>query len=264
MPIVLQNILIILLAAEMAWDTGSGGQIFNNWPVTIGLVMGIIMGDTQTALIVAGTLQLMSLGVAGIGGSSVPEYGLATIVSVYLAISTGANTGTAVAVGLPVGMLTLQLDVIVKFINNFFAHLSQRYLHEKKFEKMQWSFIASVLVWTLKYVIPVAVVITFGPSIVKVILKVIPQWFTDGLTIAGGMLPVVGVGMLMRFMPTKKYLTFLIVGFVFSAYLQLPILGIALLGAAAAYFLYQTRVKNLSQVQTAGTSNTNQGDDYDE
>ncbi|MDE3314436.1 PTS mannose/fructose/sorbose/N-acetylgalactosamine transporter subunit IIC [Lacticaseibacillus zeae] len=266
MPEILQNILIILLSAYMAWDGGSGGQLTNNWPVTIGFVMGIIMGDINTAMIIAGTLQLMSLGVAGIGGASVPEYGLATIVSIFIAVRTGASTGTAIAVGLPVGMLTLQLDLIVKFINNFFAHLSQRFLHEKKFKKMQWSFIASIGIWTLKYVIPVSIVIMFGPTVVKDILAIVPKWFTDGLSIAGGMLPVVGVGMLLRYMPTKKYLTFLIAGFVLAAYLKMPILGVALLGAAAAYMIYQNQVRNFNKenaVQAVGSHDT-QGDDYDE
>jgi len=260
MSVVVQNILVVLLAAYMAWDNGTGGQITNNWPVTVGLLVGLIMGDVQTALIIAGTLQLMSLGVAGIGGASIPEYGLATIVSVYLAIRTGASTGTAIAVGLPVGMLTLQLDVILKIVNNFFAHLTQRLLHEKKFKKMELIFYLTIACWMLKYIIPVTLVVTFGTPIVKAILHVIPVWFTNGLTIAGGMLPVVGIGMLMRYMPVKKYVTYLIAGFVLSTYLKMPILGIALLGAAAAYAIYQ---RNTQQIASA-TSQASGGNDYDE
>lgn len=80
MPNFLQDILVILIAAYMAWDNGTGNQITGNWPVTIGLLVGLVMGDVGVGLVIGGTLQLMSLGVAGIGGSSVPEYGVATIV----------------------------------------------------------------------------------------------------------------------------------------------------------------------------------------
>jgi mannose PTS system EIIC component len=260
---ILQDFLVILLAGWMCYDHGTGSQILDRWPVTIGLVMGLIMGDVQTALVIAGTLQLMSLGVAGLGGSSVPEYGIATIVGVFLAIRTGSDTGTAIAVGLPVGMLSMQLDVIFKMANNFFAHLSQRYLHEKKFKKMQLTFIVSVFVFIMKYVLPVSIVVIFGTSIVKVILSVIPKWFTTGLSIAGGMLPVVGIGLLMHYMPTKKYLTFLIVGFVLSAYLNLPILGVALLGGGVAYFIYLTGVKKINE-SVVVTNSGLVGDDYDE
>ena len=54
----------------------------------------------------------------------------------------------------------------------------------------------------------------------------IPAWVTNGLTIAGGMLPVVGIGMLLRYMPVKKYLAYLLAGFVLAGYLKVPILGI--------------------------------------
>ena len=45
MPNFLQDILVILIAAYMAWDNGTGNQITGNWPVTIGLLVGLVMGD---------------------------------------------------------------------------------------------------------------------------------------------------------------------------------------------------------------------------
>ncbi|AYE39219.1 PTS sugar transporter subunit IIC [Companilactobacillus zhachilii] len=267
MPVFLQNVLVILLAAYMAWDNGTGNQVTGNWPVIIGMLVGLIMGDVSVGLVIGGTLQLMSLGVAAIGGSSIPEYGVATIVGVFLAIRTGASTGTAIAVGLPVGMLTLQFDVIMKIINNFFAHWSQRLLHEKKFEKMDLVFYLTVFCWMLKYVIPITLVVLFGTPIVKAVLHIIPTWFTNGLTIAGGMLPVVGIGMLLRYMPVKKYLTYLILGFVAAAYVKIPVLGIALIGGAAAYAIYRHNAEKLTQQSVAATENDvqdDEGDDFDE
>lgn len=264
MPTFLQNLLIIILAAYMAWNNGSGGQITAQWPVTIGLVMGLIMGDIKTALIIGGTLQLMSLGVAAIGGASIPEYGLATIISVFLAVRTGATTGTAIAVGLPVGIFALQLDVIVKIINNFFAHLSQKLLHEKKFKQMQLSFICSVIVWTLKYVVPVSIVIWFGVPVVKFILNVIPTWVTNGLTIAGGILPVVGIALLMRYMPAMKYLSYLGIGFVLAAYLKVPILGVAIVGAGISYIIFRQNSQRAEDKKQMVDTVSSEGDDFDE
>ena len=126
---ILQDILIILLAGYMTWDNGSGVQVIGAWPVCTGFVMGLITGDWHTSLFIGGTLQLMSLGVTALGGASIPEYGVATIVSIFIATRTGVSTGEAVAVGLPVGMLTLQLDVFVKYVNTFFAHWEQKSLY---------------------------------------------------------------------------------------------------------------------------------------
>lgn len=129
---------------------------------------------------------------------------------------------------------------------------------------MHRAFYYSVIVWSMKYVIPVMIVIIFGPAFVKSILHVIPAWLTNGLNIAGGMLPVVGVGMLMRYMPTKKYLTYLIIGFVFAAYMKLPILGVALLGLAIAMAVYRINSEKLDKSTETATSSEDEGDDYDE
>jgi len=262
MPVILQNVLIILLSAWMAWDNGSGVQLIGQWPVAVGVVLGLITGDMQTAMVISGTLQLMSLGVAALGGSSIPEYGVATIVSVFLAVRTGASTGEAIAVGLPVGLLTLQLDVLVKYFNTFTAHWEQKLLHEKKFRQMQGAYLLSVVIWMLKYIIPISLVVMFGAPLVKQLTSIIPAWLTLGLQVAGNMLPVLGVGLLMHYMPVKKYLTFLIAGFVLAAYLNLPIVATALLGGAAAYWIYNVNIAKTKQTATVDDSES--GDDYDE
>ena len=60
-------------------------------------------------MVIGGTFQLMSLGVANIGGSSVPNWGLAALVGGYVAIKSTTTIeeakAVALAVGVPVGML---------------------------------------------------------------------------------------------------------------------------------------------------------------
>ena len=75
---------------------------------------------------------------------------------------------------------------------------------------MQGAYILSVFIWSLKYVIPVTAVVIFGAPLVNLVTKAIPTWFTTGLEVAGNMLPVLGVGLLLHYMPVKKHLSFLI------------------------------------------------------
>lgn len=269
MPHILQDILIIFLASYATLDN-QGITIMNYWPVTVGLFAGLIMGDLSTAMTIAGTFQLMSLGVAGLGGASVPDYGLATIVGIYLSARTGAGLGAAVAVGLPVGLLTIQLDVLIKIVNNFIAHKAQAYAHAKEFNKMRMINWLGPLFFALKNFIPMILIVTVGPSAISALLKIIPKWLTNGLTIAGSMLPVVGIGMLMHYMPLKKYIWVLMIGFVMSAYLKVPILGVAIIGLALAIYTYQNLI-SASKKKEAATANgadasddDDEGDDYDE
>lgn len=240
---IIQNILIILLPMIALVDN-RGIAIINHWPVTVGFIAGLIMGDLSSALVIAGTFQLMSLGVAALGGSSVPDYALATVVAIYLKAKTGADIGTAVSVGLPVGILGINLDIFTRTINSFISEKSKQYLFEKKFKKMQAINFISIFLVTMQAFIPMIILVVLGPSAVNKAVEITPKWVTNGLNIAGGMLPVVGVAMLMRQMPTKKYLWALLLGFVFSAYLKLPILAISIMGLAFALFTFNDLNKN--------------------
>lgn len=122
---IIQGILIILLSFWVVLD--QQGLVVVTWfPIMVSLFVGLIMGDMETVMVIGGTFQLMSLGVANIGGSSVPNWGLAALVGGYVAIKSTNNIedakAVALAVGVPVGMLGIQLDVLAKILNTYVAH----------------------------------------------------------------------------------------------------------------------------------------------
>jgi PTS system mannose-specific IID component len=56
----------------------------------------------------------------------------------------------------------------------------------------------------------------------------------EGLAMVGGMLPAVGIGMLLNYLAKWALMPFFLLGFLLATYLQLPTLVIALLGVVAA------------------------------
>lgn len=263
MPEFLQNILIILLPMWALIDN-RGITIINHWPITVGLFAGLIMGDLTTAMQIAGTFQLMSLGVAALGGSSVPDYALATVVAIYLNARAGVDVGTSVTVGLSVGILAINLDILTRTLNSFVTTKSLQLLREKKFrasKNINW---ISVFFVAMQGFIPMIILVLFGESAVNAVIDFIPQWVTEGLNIAGGMLPVVGVVMLLRYMPTNRYFWALLVGFVLTAYLQLPILGVSIMGLAMAIHTFNSLSARRTSVATDGVNVVEEGDDWDE
>lgn len=244
-------IIITLLAFIMQVDE-YGTEIGLIYPGIIGPITGLILGDLHTGLLVGGTLQLMALGVAAIGGASVPNYGSAAIIATTLAISTGQGVEAGLALGLPVGMLGIQFNVLAKIANGFVVRKSQKYAKNKEFKKMTNVLILCPILIGLSTAIPVFISITFGSQVIQYLLDTLPAWFSSGLTIAGKVLPVVGIAMLLRFMPTKKFIHYALIGFVLSAYLKLPILGVAIVGFAAAFNMYTKKVNE--QVAYVGGS----------
>lgn len=261
---IIQDILIILLAGYMTVD--QNGPVVMSWfSVIVGTIAGLIMGDMSTGLMIGGTFQLMSLGVAALGGASAPNYGLATIIGTFIAVRTGTGIESAIAVGLPVGLLAIQLEVVVRIVLNFLAHRLQDDNNNGRWEKMNREAWLGPLCCSLQTMIPTIVVVIFGASVVNIILEVIPAWVTDGLSIAAGMLPVVGVGMLMRYMPVKKFLPVILIGFVLSAYLGVPVLGIAIIGFALAFWYFTSEMRKANVPAAAEAAGAvEEGDDFDE
>lgn len=126
----LQIVLLVLVAAEINVDR-RGLSLTHARPVIVGFLCGLILGDMKSGLYIGGTFTLMALGVAAVGGSSIPDYGVATIIACAFAKTTGQGPEVGMTIGLPVGMLGVQMDVLFKICNSFIAQKSQKYANEK-------------------------------------------------------------------------------------------------------------------------------------
>lgn len=211
--------------------------------VFYGFVVGLIMGDPVMGLTVGGTLALMGLGVGGWGGSSVPDYTLGAVTGTIFAIGTGQGLETGIAIGIPIAALGTQFDVISKMSGSFFIHKQMKMSEELKFEKMGfWVHGWNVFRATL-YTLPVLLAMTAGSGLIETLLASLPQWLMTGFGVAAGMLPAVGFAILLKYMPVKRYGVYLILGFVLTSYLQLPMLATSLLAFIVAYITYQNLEK---------------------
>ena len=113
----LQLIAILLLTEIVALDSGGPQTQVISKPLFVGAVIGALLGDLKQGLFIGGTLQLMSMGIVGLGGASVPNYIITTIITTIVAIQSGEGYEIGLAVGLPVGMLFVNLDVLHKILN---------------------------------------------------------------------------------------------------------------------------------------------------
>ena len=86
----------------------------------------------------------------------------------------------------------------------------------------------------------------------------------NGLTVCGGLLPAVGMAMLMKMLWDKKICMFYFLGFVLAAYLNLPLIALAVLGVIIAVSIAMNDYK-LSQLASQRVAvQTNEGYELDE
>ncbi|MCD7808892.1 MAG: PTS sugar transporter subunit IIC [Erysipelotrichaceae bacterium] len=245
-------ILVIAIIAGIQYVDSYGPQIFTMNYMLYAVIVGLIMGDPMTGLVVGASIQLMSLGVAALGGSSAPNYGMAAIIATALTISSGQDMSVGLAVGVAAGTLGVELDVIVKVLNGFVARKSEDYCKRKEFGKMENILYLCPIMFFLSAFLPTFIVLSFGETVTNFIVNSMPAWFTGGLTIACNMLPVIGMGMLLTYMPTKKYFGFVAIGFVLAAYVGLSVLPVAIVGCAVAYEYYKRIVASANTVAVEG------------
>ena len=74
-------------------------------PIVTGAVIGLILGDLNTGLLVGGTYQLMTIGNMPIGGAQPPNAVIGGIMAAILAIATKLEPNAAVGLASPVALL---------------------------------------------------------------------------------------------------------------------------------------------------------------
>ncbi|WP_099224777.1 PTS mannose/fructose/sorbose/N-acetylgalactosamine transporter subunit IIC [Listeria costaricensis] len=255
-----QIVLLVLLSACTILDSLTF-VIGLNFPVITGTITGLIMGDVTLGLAIGATLQLMVLGVGTYGGASIPDFTTGAIVGTVFAVISGQDAEFAIGLAVPVGLLMVQLDILARFTNTFFLHRIDRNIETGNVRAVKRNVIYGALPWALSRAVPVFIMITFGQDVVNFILDEMPDWLMGGLQVAGGILPVVGIAILLRYLPTKQYVAYLIVGFIAAAYLKVPMLGVALLGFALAIIYFKQNYREAEPALAGGAVRGEENED---
>lgn len=258
---IIQIIGLTVFMFLMSYDTYHTQVLVYGRTVFCGFIAGLVMGDMAVGLMIGGTLELMSLGVGGYGGSSVPNYSIGAIMGTAFAVAGGGVVENGLAVGIPVAALGVQLDVFGKMIGSYILHKAQSCADKLELKKMYMWMKIGILPRTAFSAIAVLLAMTAGADVIQSLLKMMPEWLSNGLNIAGRILPAVGFAILLRYMPIKKYFAFAMAGFVLASFMNVPIMGIALVGFIIAYLIY---TQNEKESNSSYATNSNEGANYDE
>lgn len=109
------------------------------------------------------------------------------------------------------------------------------------------------------YFVPIFLSVYFGTGVVSSIVKMVPQWLTDGLTLASKILPAFGFALLMQTMLSKKTVVYLLIGFFITAYGQLSVTGVAIFAVLLVLVLNEVLPK-----KNTGVTSSDSSDDLEE
>ncbi|MET3696679.1 PTS system mannose-specific IIC component [Bacillus oleivorans] len=230
---ILEATLIAVWAGICTFDLFGPQTSF--WrPLISGTGVGIILGDPVQGLIIAGTLELIWLGVVGVGAYVPPDVVAGSIIGTAVGILSGEGAVAGIAIAVPVAVASQQLDILWRTGTITLVHKADKAAKEGDLRKIERLHLWGIPTLILTRAIPVFLAVFLGAKYVETLFSYVPQVIMDGLTVAGGVLPALGFAMLLSLMLGKGMWVFLIAGFVLAAYLKIPTIGIALVGIVVA------------------------------
>ena len=231
-----QIVLLTLYSAYQICDeltiVSSAGS-----PVFAGFITGLIMGDVTTGLLIGGNLQLFVLGVGTFGGASRIDATSGAVLATAFSVSQGIDASLAITtIAVPVAALLTYFDVLGRMTTTFFAHRVDAAIERYDYKGIERNYLLGAVPWALSRALPVFFALAFGGAFVQSVVDLVKeyQWIADGLTLAGRMLPGLGFAILLRYLPVKRNLHYLAMGFGLTAMLTVLYSYVTGLGGAVA------------------------------
>lgn len=259
----LQVVLIVIVSAIVGM-----GSVLDSFqthrPLIACTLIGLILGDVQTGIILGGTLEFIALGWMNIGAAQSPDSALASIISTILVIVGNQSIATGIAIALPLSAAGQVLTVIARTVTVFFQHAGDRYAEEANFRMIDFCHLCALAVQALRIAIPALLVAVFAsPEAIQSLLDMIPPFVTHGLQVASGFVVVVGFSMVINMMGAKYLMPFFFLGFVFASFTDFNLVAFGVIGAVAAIIYVQLDPK-FQKAAVPATASAGTGDADDE
>lgn len=225
----LTAVLIGLIGALGVMDF-QFGSLYINRPIVLGPLVGLVLGDVTQGLIIGANLELFFMGAVSIGAYVPPDSIVGGILATAFAISTGNSTEAAIALAMPIGLISLAVGNFLNVFNSVILRFTDKYAEEGKYGGIVATHWMIGILNVLRRFLLVFFAFYLGVDKMQGLIDAIPTVLIDGMDAAAGLLPALGFAMLMRMILNKQIIPYFFLGFICAAYLGMPVLGVAILG----------------------------------
>ena len=262
----IQFILLIIVAAVAGMGSVLDECQFHR-PLVACTLVGLVLGDITTGIILGGTLEMLALGWMNVGAAMAPDAALASVVSAILVIIGHQSIGAGIALAVPLAAAGQVLTIFVRTITVFFQHLADRFALEGNTFGIEMCHVGGLLLQGIRVAIPAAVVAAVaGTDTVNAMLSSIPEVITRGLQVSGGFIVVVGYAMVINMMGAKYLMPFFFLGFVVAAFTTFNLVALGVIGLVLAIVYLQLNPKytQVAAAPAAAAAPSDADDDLDD
>lgn len=246
-----QGLWLALIAFICGVDFALEG-LFLFRPIIASFLTGIVLGDVQLGLAAGAITELAYIGLLTIGGTVPPNPLMAGIMTVVIAYTTGNNAEAALALSLPFALLMQWITIFFHSAFTGFMPVLDKKAEEADTKGFTRIVLLGGLIVGLAYAVVTFLSVYIAQEPIARFVNLFPNWFVHGFEIAGGLLPAVGLALLLRTMLRKDNLVYLFVGFLMATYLDIGnVLPVAIAGVVAATLTYAAD-KRQANINTGG------------
>ena len=214
------------------------GDSMLNRPLVTATLTGLVLGDLQMGLVMAGTLELTWMGVMYLGLSMPSDVTAGAIIGTAFAILSNSDASVALAISIPAGMLCAYLATAIEVAISFLMHKCDEYAEKGEVGKINAIHLGAGFVKAFITSSVVFITIAIGTDAVSRLVDSCPEGIMNGLNVVSGLLPALGFAMLLNIMWDKRFVAFMFIGFILAVYLEMPVMAITVIAGAAAVIYF--------------------------
>lgn len=183
-------------------------------PLVVAFFTGLILGDVSLGLQAGAVAELSYLGLLTVGGTVPPDPLFAGLMTTVLAYTTGCDVNTALGLAVPFALIGQWIGTAT---NTFYAGFLPKIDRDAAAGNEKGIARTMYFGWFL-YAILFAVAAFLSvyalQSGISAFVAAFPEWLVHGFEVAGGLMPAVGLALLLVVMLKKENVAYLLAGFV--------------------------------------------------
>ena len=195
--------LLIGLWAGIAGIDLFDGLLHIHRPLVTGCIVGLILGDMKTGLIVGASLELVWIGMVPLAGAQPPNVVIGGVIGTSFAILAKLEPTAAVGIAVPFAVAVQGLITLLFTLFSPVMHKADKYAQEADTKGIDRVNLGLLVLFVFYFTIAFLPII-LGADKATSIVQAMPVWLIDGLNVAGGIMPAIGFAMLLRIMLKKR------------------------------------------------------------
>lgn len=194
--------LVALLGGIFVSDATAAGQLMISRPIFCAPLIGWVMGDINTGLLVGVLMELIWINVVPLGNAVPPDSTVVAVASAYISSLFPAASGEArygfivfsILCFIPMGIIFKKLDIIHREYNAFLSGEIEDRLREGEFSAVDIGIYKSWLFFVIKGAVFLFLIMLAAEAFMGELYGTLGEKAQAGLSNAFYILPAVGLG----------------------------------------------------------------------